>query len=224
MGRSRVLLRESLARRRKTQKADSPLLGGDLAELGGNLLHQENGWDAAPLLRESLAIRAKAVPDDWSRFDTMSQLGGSLLGEKKYLEAEPLVVAGYEGIKVREAKILAASRRRVAEAAVRVVRLYERWDKPEKCKSGSEARAGRPPGGRVCQAVKPPIRRPINFARFRSWREFIPGRNLMPIHLGGQRTVPAARQRRGACPLRANVRCPPSQSLHPGSARHLRAG
>ena len=49
--------------------------------------------EAEPLLRECLAIRAKAVPDDWRRFDAMSLLGGALLGQGTYAEAEPLVVA-----------------------------------------------------------------------------------------------------------------------------------
>ena len=73
----------------------------------------------------------EGVPDDWSRFNTMSQLGGSLLGQGRYAEAEPLVVPGYEGMKAREAKIPAPGKPRLAEAAVRVVRLYEAWGKPE---------------------------------------------------------------------------------------------
>jgi len=32
-------------------------------------------------------------------------LGGSLLGQKKYAEAEPLLLSGYEGMKQREVKI-----------------------------------------------------------------------------------------------------------------------
>ena len=59
-------------------------------------------------------------------------LGGSLLGQKKYAEAEPLILAGYEGMKGREAKIPAHGKLRLTEAAERVVRLYEAWGKPEK--------------------------------------------------------------------------------------------
>ncbi len=35
----------------------------------------------------------------------MSLLGGALLGQGRYAEAEPLVIGGYEGMKAREAKI-----------------------------------------------------------------------------------------------------------------------
>jgi hypothetical protein len=61
----------------------------------------------------------------------MSQLGGAVLGQGRYAEAEPLVVPGYEGMKAREARIPATAKPRLAEAAVRVVRLYEAWGKAD---------------------------------------------------------------------------------------------
>ena len=51
---------------------------------------------AEPLLRESLAISAKQAPDAWFTFNTQALLGGALLGQKKYAEAEPLLLRGYE--------------------------------------------------------------------------------------------------------------------------------
>ena len=60
---------------------------------------------AEPLLRECLAIRAANQPDAWLTFRARSQLGGSLLGQKKYAEAEPLVLTGYEGMQAQEAWI-----------------------------------------------------------------------------------------------------------------------
>jgi hypothetical protein len=41
----------------------------------------------------------------WLTFNTQSLLGGALLGQKKYAEAEPLLVKGYEGLKTREKTI-----------------------------------------------------------------------------------------------------------------------
>jgi serine/threonine protein kinase/tetratricopeptide (TPR) repeat protein len=119
------LQRDVLASRRKTVKPDSPLLAGDLAALGRNLLMQSRCSEAEPLLREALAIRAKATPDDWTRYDAMSLLGGALLGRRRSAEAEPLMVAGYEGMKLREARIPVPDQVRLREAAERMVRLYE---------------------------------------------------------------------------------------------------
>ena len=53
--------------------------------------------------RECLLIREKTEPDAWTTFNTKSLLGGSLLGQKNYSGAEPLLLAGYEGMQEREA-------------------------------------------------------------------------------------------------------------------------
>src|SRR5205807_2365895 len=74
-------------------------LAGMLAQLGMNLLRQQKPFDAEPILRECLAIRHKHEPDAWTTFNTKSMLGGALLGQKKYPEADPLLLQGYDGMK-----------------------------------------------------------------------------------------------------------------------------
>ncbi len=83
------------------------------------------GHRPRPLARECLAIREQQLPDDWRTFNARNLLGGSLLGQKKYAEAEPLLLSGYQGMKQREEKILAAGRPRVPETLQRLVQLYE---------------------------------------------------------------------------------------------------
>jgi hypothetical protein len=95
------------------------------------LLRQSRGSEAEPLLSESLAILQKATPDDWRRHHATSLLGGALLSQGRFAEAESLVVPGYEGLKAREATISASDRVFVREAAERVIRLYENWGKAE---------------------------------------------------------------------------------------------
>ena len=130
-----TLRRENLDRRRKVNPPQDRLLSGDLASLGSNLLKQAKWAQAEPVLRECLTIREKAMPNDWSRFNAMSLLGESLLGQCKYAETEALVVQGYEGIKAREAKIPGPGKSRLPEAAERVIRLYEAWGKLEQAAS-----------------------------------------------------------------------------------------
>jgi hypothetical protein len=72
------------------------------------------------------------MPDDWSRFHAMSLLGGALLGQGQYAEAELLLVQGYEGMRVRQARIPASNKPRLPEAVEWMVRLYEAWGKPDK--------------------------------------------------------------------------------------------
>ena len=58
-------------------------------------------------------------------------LGGSLLGQKKFAEAEPLLLSGYEGMKQREARIPSAGKIRFQETFQRLVQLYEATGRPD---------------------------------------------------------------------------------------------
>ncbi len=126
------LLRNFLDRRRKQFGSADPRTAGAMAVLGAHLVEQRKWPEADTLLRECLAIREIAQPDDWSTFNTRSMLGASSLGQKKFAEAEPLLLAGYQGMKAREARIPAAGKVRLAEAGERIVRLYEAWGKKDK--------------------------------------------------------------------------------------------
>ncbi len=64
-------------------------------------------------------------------FNKKSLLGGALAGQKKFQEAEPLLVEGYSGMKAREAKIPPAAQPRLPEALQRLIDLYTAWEKPE---------------------------------------------------------------------------------------------
>jgi hypothetical protein len=91
--------------------------------------------EAENILREGLKIREAKLPDDWTTFSSKALLGASLLGQQKYAEAEPLLLAGYEGMKQREGKIPAAGKTRLVEAVQRLVQLYEAWDRPEQAQA-----------------------------------------------------------------------------------------
>jgi serine/threonine protein kinase len=72
-----------------------------------------------------------ATPDHYRRFGAANLLGGALLGQGKYAEAEPLVGGGYRGMKAGEAKIPVHGRYVISEAEESVVRLYKNWGKPD---------------------------------------------------------------------------------------------
>jgi len=113
----------------------APGLGRDLADLGRNLLNQGKSSEAELLLRESIATFEKTAPDDWRSYDAISLLGAALLGRGRFLEAEPLVVRGYEGMKAREDRIPAARKPLLTAAAMQVVRLYEELGKNDQAKA-----------------------------------------------------------------------------------------
>ena len=77
---------------------------------------------------------AKAVEraDDWQTYNTKSMLGGRLIGRKEFAQAEALLLAGYEGMKQREARIPNESKVRLADALERLVQLYDTMGKKDK--------------------------------------------------------------------------------------------
>jgi hypothetical protein len=111
--------------------AKSPPYAGELAALALNLINQEKWTEAETSLRECLAIREKTEPDDWRTFNSKAQLGAALLGQKNYADAEPLLLAGYEGMRDREEKIPAPGKPRLTEALQRLVQLYTALEKPD---------------------------------------------------------------------------------------------
>ena len=86
---------------------------------------------AETYLREALAIREKRFPDHWETFQTKSLLGDALAGQKKFQEAEPLLVEGYAGMQERESQIPANEKASLTYAIGWLVKLYSAWEKPE---------------------------------------------------------------------------------------------
>jgi tetratricopeptide (TPR) repeat protein len=107
-------------------EADSPAYASELLGLGQNLLSQRKWADAENTLRECLAIRTKKQPDDWRTFNSMSALGEALLNQQKFMEAEPLLVKGYEGMKQRADKMPPKFKSaRLREGLERLIKHYE---------------------------------------------------------------------------------------------------
>ena len=117
------LLEAQLAEARKTLPAESRQLALRLTMDGRSLLQAQAFEEAESLLRESLTIHERTAPDDWLTIDAKSLLGAALLGQKKYAEAEPLLVAGDEGMRQREKEIPPEARHRITEAIDRLKQL-----------------------------------------------------------------------------------------------------
>jgi hypothetical protein len=56
----------------------------------------------------------------------------SVAGQKKYAEAEPLLLEGYQGMVVRKDKMEIGDRYHLDRAREWIVQLYQAWGKPEK--------------------------------------------------------------------------------------------
>jgi serine/threonine protein kinase len=127
------LLREALE---LIQKREDSLTRRDakanaLGWLALNLLLQERHGDAERIAREAIAIDQL---EQYRRFYWMSVLGAALLGQKKYADAEPLLLQGYGGIRQLQTGIPAGDSRLLTDAGERVVHFYEVTEQPEKAR------------------------------------------------------------------------------------------
>ncbi len=138
------LLPKQLAGIRNALPRDSPQLAGMLAIVGMECLQQKKWSEAEQSLRECLAIREKTQPEAWQTFNAKSMLGEALLGLKKDVDAETLLLASYEGMKQREKSIPPQGKVRLPEALDRLINLYKAMDKPEELRKWQAERAKYP--------------------------------------------------------------------------------
>jgi hypothetical protein len=112
---------------------------GGLAQV---LLQQGKAQEAEGYARSCLEIRSRALTaGHWLIADAKSVLGACLTAQGRYVEAEPLVVQGYE--ELRDAVGATASRKQ--EALERIVQCYAAWGKPDaadRWRSHSTSRPG----------------------------------------------------------------------------------
>ncbi len=87
---------------------------------------------AEPLAREALEFNRKKQPDDWQRFRAESLLGASLAGQRRYGEAEPLLLEGYQGMLARKDRIDVPEWPDLDRAREWIVELYQAWGKRDK--------------------------------------------------------------------------------------------
>jgi serine/threonine protein kinase len=97
-----------------------------------NLLLQGRYLDAESMARPPLELAKRLRPDSWDCFHGKSLVGGALLGQHRYAEAEPFLVEGYEGMRQREQRIHPTFKLWVSKAGERLVSFYEATNQPEK--------------------------------------------------------------------------------------------
>jgi tetratricopeptide (TPR) repeat protein len=125
--------------RRRVLGPENPATANVLASLGQVRLKQQRYSQAESLLRQALKSQEKSAPDSWERYDTQSMLGSSLAAQAKYGQAEPLVMAGYQGLLERKAKIPWERRSALEQAGERIVQLYKDWGNRRRRPNGEKS-------------------------------------------------------------------------------------
>ena len=125
------LLTRALESQRRILGNEHRSTQNSLVWLGQVRLQQDKYVQAEANFREALNTYVKTNPDSWQRYNCESLLGASLAGERRYDEAEPLLLTAYETMLQRRDKIPAASQPDLESAGTEIVRLYEDWGKPD---------------------------------------------------------------------------------------------
>jgi hypothetical protein len=116
---------------RQKPPADGPTWVAVTAATAKQLLADRNDAAAEAILRECLAVNRARHPDGRATASLSCLLGQALLGQRKYTDAEPLLLAAYQALR-HEAETAPECRADLAEVVERLVQLYQAWDKKDK--------------------------------------------------------------------------------------------
>ena len=120
---------QALVGQRRAFGSASPFTMDSAADLALAYVSEGKFAESEPLAREALDFYRKNQPDDWQRFRAESLLGESLAGQRKYADAESLLVEGYQGMLARKERIGTPDRYHLQRAHEWVVQLYISWGK-----------------------------------------------------------------------------------------------
>jgi eukaryotic-like serine/threonine-protein kinase len=133
------------ARSRALGNNDSATL--NTATMLGLVQFQEQRYqDADYTLRTALNGYQTARIETWERFHCQSLLGAALLMEKRFAEAEPLLLSGYDGMFQVRSAMPVEYRPFLADVRGAIIRLYEDWGKAAKASEWRNSRKEAFPG------------------------------------------------------------------------------
>jgi eukaryotic-like serine/threonine-protein kinase len=123
--------RAALTGRRHALGTQHPETMPSASDLALALYSQGRFGESEILAREAFEFERKTQPDDWQGFRAESLLGAILAGEKKYPDAEPLLLDGYRGLVMRKDRIDVPDWYYLDRSGEWVSHLYNDWGKPK---------------------------------------------------------------------------------------------
>lgn len=125
------VLKAGLDTAKRAGSDDNMFVASIRDSLGWLRLRAGKPSEAEAVLREAAPVLDRALPGSWEQFNNKSMLGAALEAQKKFAEAEPLLISGYEGLSSGKPGN-ATGRFTLDQAGEAVVTLYQDWGKPEK--------------------------------------------------------------------------------------------
>jgi serine/threonine-protein kinase len=130
------ILKQTAEARRRVLGAMHPDTLQSQISLGVAEILQLKYTEAEGSLRGTCDAYEQAKLQVWQRYYCEAMLGASLEGQKRFAEAEPLLVSGYQGLRARENSIPANARNALTRAGEWLARLYTEEGKPELAPQG----------------------------------------------------------------------------------------
>jgi tetratricopeptide (TPR) repeat protein/predicted Ser/Thr protein kinase len=132
---------QALVGRRRALGPSHPDTLSSVADLA-QVYHSEGKFaKSETLAREAVDFMRKAQPDDWQRFRAESLVGAALAGQKRFDEAEPLLLQGYRGMADRKDRMGPPNQYYLDCASEWMATLYEAWGRPDKASQWRQIRA-----------------------------------------------------------------------------------
>jgi tetratricopeptide (TPR) repeat protein len=128
---AQTLFNQALEGRRRVLGPDHSATTDTPGAIGELRLQQKQYSEAERLLREAVSGQNK-MGESWTKYKYQALLGRSLAGQRKYGEAEPLLLSGYDGLVGREAPIPSEVRFNAGQAAASIIQLYRDWGNTDK--------------------------------------------------------------------------------------------
>jgi tetratricopeptide (TPR) repeat protein len=136
-----AMLKDTIEREIRTLGEGNMLLLQTRTNLGELYQLQGQHAKAEELLRKCLAEREKKEPNSFRLASTQSMLGRVLAQEKKFEEAEPLLLAGYKGLRANAAATPFWGKYYLPDTLEWLTQLYEATNKPDEAKKWQTERA-----------------------------------------------------------------------------------
>jgi len=128
------MIQKNLALHQLKVDRDSMEFAAILADHGARLYDLKEWTEAESLFRKCLNIRKAKEPHSRFTFYAQSTLGGTLIAQKRYAEAEMLLKESYDGLLHLQAPLQEQDVRRLKKAADRLIQLYTETSKPDDVK------------------------------------------------------------------------------------------
>jgi tetratricopeptide (TPR) repeat protein len=127
---AQALLNRTLEAQRRVLGPEHPFVLESEVSLALTLQSMGKSAESEPVIRHVMEVNRSKQPGSWQFFLAESLLGASLAQQRKYAEAEPLLLEGYRGMEARKQRIDASNAHYLERVREAIFQLYQASGRP----------------------------------------------------------------------------------------------